>query len=176
MTNFNNPNNRFQPMPNYNGSSMPYSYGNHINGNMGYPNTYTPYTQNNGFNQQPQQINDMPIQVRFVTQKEAEGFIVYPNSTILLIDKMNGMAHLKTANNLGESTTQVFKFMPFNGNDMNTAPSGVTPQNNINTENFVTKTDLQKLNFATKEQLKMVLDKVETLRKKFIGEESDGNK
>lgn len=173
MNNYNPTNNRLNGTPNYSSSFMPYSYGSYPNGNIPYQNAFVPYSQNNGLNQAPQQINEMPIQVRFVTQKEAEGFIVFPNTTVLLIDKNNGMAHLKTANNLGESNTQIFSFVPYNANAPIETQSN---SSNIDVNSFVTKTDLEKLNFATKDQLKAVLGKLEQLQKKIVGEDINGNK
>lgn len=64
--------------------------------------------------QQPMQF-ETPIQdIRFVTSEEAKAFIVMPNSKALLIDKNGGVAHLKTADNMGQSVTQYFKFEQVN--------------------------------------------------------------
>lgn len=66
--------------------------------------------------QQPMQPQyETPIQdIRFVTSEEAKAFIVMPNSKALLIDKNGGVAHLKTADNMGQSVTQYFKFEQVN--------------------------------------------------------------
>ena len=100
-------------------------------------NGYNPYNQypysgygyqnfNNRQFMQPQQqqmaqpqaqtmLFEMPIQdVRFVTSEEAKAFIVMPNRNALLIDKLNGMAHFKFADALGQSATQCFKFEQVN--------------------------------------------------------------
>jgi hypothetical protein len=65
---------------------------------------------------QPQPMQyETPIQdVRFVTSEEAKAFIVMPNSKALLIDPKGGMAHLKAADNMGQSVTQHFKFEQVN--------------------------------------------------------------
>ena len=74
--------------------------------------------------QQPMQY-ETPIQdIRFVTSEEAKAFIVMPNSKALLIDKSGGVAHLKTADNMGQSVTQYFKFEQVNADGTpNTAHS-----------------------------------------------------
>ena len=65
--------------------------------------------------QQVQPQYETPIQdIRFVTSEEAKAFIVMPNSKALLIDKNGGVAHLKTADNMGQSVTQYFKFEQVN--------------------------------------------------------------
>lgn len=170
MNNFNNPNGKYVGTPNFGGGTVPYSYGNYSNANLAYPNGYSPYNQNNGFIQQQPQRSEMPIQVRFVTSKEAEGYIVYPNTTELLIDKTNKVAYLKSADNLGQSTTHLFNFTPVGADGM-----AIEPQNN-NFQNYVTKNDLEKFNFATKDQLKAVLTKVENIQKKIMGGENNGNR
>jgi hypothetical protein len=88
--------------------------------NYGYPNSYgnrtflPPQQMVQPQSQQPMQF-EMPIQdVRFVTSEEAKAFIVMPNRNALLIDKLNGMAHFKFADGLGQSATQCFKFEQVN--------------------------------------------------------------
>lgn len=52
-----------------------------------------------------------PIQaIQFATAEEAKAFIVMPNTSALLIDKNSGIAHLKSADNLGQSVTSYYKF------------------------------------------------------------------
>ena len=58
---------------------------------------------------------EIPIQdVRFVTSEEARAYIVMPNSKALLIDKQSGIAHLKSADNMGQSQTIFYRFEPVN--------------------------------------------------------------
>lgn len=81
---------------------------------------YQPFNSRQFIQQQPQQQPqpmqyETPIQdVRFVTGEEAKAFIVMPNTKALLIDKNGGVAHLKTADNMGQSVTQHFKFEQVN--------------------------------------------------------------
>ena len=95
----------------YNPYNNPYLYG--YGAVPSYQPTYQPQQQQVQQQVKPQQqINE----VRFVTEDERKGYTVYPNTTSLLIDKKNGIAELKSANLMGESVSQVFKFSPLEDN------------------------------------------------------------
>lgn len=82
--------------------------------------------------QQPQMQYEIPIQdVRFVTSEEAKAYIVMPNSKALLIDK-GGMAYLKTADNMGQSQTDYFRFERVNADGTPLKPQEPTPQVDFN--------------------------------------------
>ena len=89
-----------------------------------YNNYYSQnYNNNMSYNPMPQtqmqrpQI-DTPIQdLRFVTSEEAKAYIVYPNTTALLIDKASKIAYLKSTDNLGQSSMKMFKYGELNTND-----------------------------------------------------------
>lgn len=124
--------------------------------NYGYPNNYgnrpfLPQQQMVQPQAQPMQF-EMPIQdVRFVTSKEAEAFIVMPNRNALLIDKVGGMAHFKFADALGQSATQCFKFEQVNMDGTPLKPQEQHPQ-------------IDYSRFATVEQYNELLDKFNSLR------------
>jgi len=85
--------------------------------------------------QQPQPV-DLPINdVRFLTADQIKGFIVYPNTKVLLIDKQNGLAYLESADNMGNFYKQVFTFKNFE------EKPELVKENTPN--NLVTKEDLQ---------------------------------
>lgn len=108
--------------------------------------------------QQPQMQYETPIQdVRFVTSEEAKAFIVMPNSKALLIDK-SGMAYLKTADNMGQSQTQCFRFEAVNADGTPVTPAKTTET--VNFDDFVKKDDLQKFGFATVEQHRELAQKL----------------
>ena len=87
--------------------------------------------------QQPPMQYETPIQdIRFVTSEEAKAFIVMPNSKALLIDKNGGVAHLKTADNMGQSVTQYFKFEQVNADGSPLKPQ--EPQQAVDFSQFVT--------------------------------------
>lgn len=109
----------------------------------GYPNygrqNYMQPQQQMAQPQMQQQVQpyETPIQdIRFVTSEEAKAFIVMPNSKALLIDKNSGVAHLKTADNMGQSVTQYFKFEQVNADGSPIKPQEPTPQ--VDYSQFVT--------------------------------------
>ena len=72
---------------------------------------FFPYQNPYGQPVQPRPQYDVPFQdVRFVTAEEAKGFMVMPNAKVLLIDRQNKVATVKCADQMGQSTTQQFKF------------------------------------------------------------------
>ena len=98
---------------------------------------------------QPQGQYETPIQdVRFVTSKEAEAYIVMPNTGALLIDANGGIAHYKVANNMGQSVTKFFKFVEVDANGNPIKPQEPTPQVDFN--QFAKRDELN--GFATIEQ------------------------
>lgn len=124
---------------------------------------------------QQQMQYETPIQdIRFVTSEEAKAFIVMPNSKALLIDKNGGVAHLKTADNMGQSVTQYFKFEQVNADGTPLKPQEPTPQ--VDYGKFLTKDELPKYGFVTKDQFNAVLDKLELMKKQMEkGAKDNGN-
>lgn len=141
-------------------STYPYS-------NYGMPNysqrPYTPQvqqamqnTQQIPMQPQPQMQYEIPIQdIRFVTSEEAKAYIVMPNSKALLIDKNSGVAHLKVADNMGQSQTQYFRFEPINADGTPIKPQEPTPQ--IDLEAFGKR-------FVTIEQYEDLLDQFKQVK------------
>lgn len=130
--------------------------------------------------QQPNMQYETPIQdIRFVTSEEAKAFIVMPNSKALLIDKNGGVAHLKTADNMGQSVTQYFKFEQVNADGTPLKPQEpVTPQ--VDYSQFVTKKEIGELPTAEQykqlaEQYNTLLAKFETMQKIIAGGKPNGN-
>lgn len=128
---------------------------------------------------QPQMQTEIPIQdIRFVTSEEAKAFIVMPNSKALLIDKNGGVALLKTADNMGQSVTQYFKFEQVNADGTPLKPQEQSPQ--IDYSQFVTKKEIGELPTAEQykqlaEQYNTLLAKFETMQKIIAGGKSNGN-
>jgi hypothetical protein len=61
--------------------------------------------------QSMQQPLEPPIQaVKFVNENEAKAYIVLPNTKEMLIDKDKGIAYLKSADQMGQSSTKIFRF------------------------------------------------------------------
>lgn len=115
---------------------------------------------------QPQIPYEIPIQdVRFVTSEEARAYIVMPNSKALLIDKNGGVAHLKVADNMGQSTTQYFRFEPINADGSPIKPQEPTLQ-----------IDLAELDkkFVTIEQYDFLLEQFKQLKQLIGGKQNVG--
>lgn len=114
--------------------------------------------------QQPPIQYDAPIQdVRFVTSEEAKAFIVMPNSKALLIDKGNGIAHLKMADNMGQSVTHCFKFQQINPDGSPIAPKE-TPQP-LDADKFAKREDLE--GFVSIQQYEELASKLKELSEQF---------
>lgn len=109
--------------------------------------------------QQPSSLQDF----RYGTEKEAEAFIVYPNSYAWFIDPPRGRMYLKSANNAGCSSIDYFKYEQIN-------PDG-TPIKQQETESkidigqFVSKEQLK--GFATVEQLNQLISQFNALGEKL---------
>jgi hypothetical protein len=93
--------------------------------------------------------------------KELKGLqgTFFKNVYRLLIDKESGMAHLKTADNMGQSATQLYKFEAINADGSPIKPQEPTPQ--FNPDDFAKK-------FVSVEQYQELVNRFEEL-KKFIG-------
>lgn len=96
---------------------------------LGFQNPYGFMPQNN--NAQTMNIYD------YVNGLDGmKNYPVQPNSTILLIDRSNPFAYLKTANAMGQSTIQYFKLESIDENEVKKSLS------NSNSE-YITKKDLE---------------------------------
>ncbi len=90
-------------------------YYNNFNGNRynGYGYNYQPMQQpvQQAMYQKEISIMDMPIQAtRFMNEAEAKAYIVMPNQKEMLIDREKGVAYLKFADSMGQSSCRRFKF------------------------------------------------------------------
>jgi hypothetical protein len=125
---------------------------------------------------QAQPQYEMPIQdIRFVTAEEAKAFIVMPNSRVLLIDR-SGMAYLKTADNMGQSQTQCFRFEAVNadGSPIKTQEQPTQPDfkdfvklNDIKNFGFATLDDIKKLGFVTAEDYEKLENKLNEIQNRL---------
>ena len=113
-------------------------------------------------NSAPSAFNyDTPIQdIRFVNKAQAEAFLVYPNTTVLLIDKELGVAHLKSADSTGLSKTKLYKIEEINPDGTAVKPS--QPAQSINMEEISKK-------FVTVEQYDALVSKIKALQEIIAG-------
>ena len=123
--------------------------------------------------QMPQAPVEMPIQdIRFVTSEEAKAYIVYPNNKVLLIDRQNNIAHLKSADNMGQSSSKTYKFEEVDGNGNALAKDCPNPAFDI--KDYVKKEDIASMS----EKISELETKVTKLLnvKQVMREELNGHK
>lgn len=123
---------------NYNSYLSPNMYG-----NGRFYNNYNPQPQPN-FNMQMQmnRQSDLPVQnIRFVNADEMKGYIVFPNTTEMLIDRDNKIVQLKSADQIGYSTTKTFRFEEINEPSQKVATSNEN-LSQIDLKDYVKKEDL----------------------------------
>lgn len=142
------------PINPYGGYTNPY-----LNQNRYYTPQYTPQVQQPYMPQpvmqqpvaQPQPIQqpiqqqsfDMPIQdIRYLTADEIKAFIVMPNTKVMLIDKDNKLAHIKSADAMGQSSSKVYSFSEYVAEAPKPAEV-VQPQ--IDTSMFVSSKDFSEV-------------------------------
>ncbi len=151
----------------------------------------------NGFQQQqgqmgqPQQMQGaqgvsngsqqgFPIKdIRFVTSDEAKAFIVMPNSNALLLDTVNGMAYLKSADSVGQSVTECYKFTKVNPNETVAKSTPVEKKPEVDFSQFIKVADIPTLigqyGFATKEQYNSLKDELDSLKTQIKGYNGGAN-
>ena len=112
--------------------------------------------------------------VRFVTQEEAKAYIVMPNTRALLIDRQGGVAHLKTADNMGQSVTQYFRFEPINADGTPMRPKEEVPQ--VDFAQFLTKDEIHTYGFVTKAQYENLLAELHQMKEQMQRSRPNGTK
>jgi hypothetical protein len=123
---------------------------------------------------QPQVSYEIPIQdIRFVTSEEAKAYIVMPNTKALLIDR-NGLAYLKTADGMGQSQTEYFRFEPVNADGSPIKPQE-KPQE-VDFSDFLKKSDLEQMGFVTKEQYTTLSQRLEQIQKQIANQNKSNNR
>ena len=138
-----------------------------------------PIIQNMPFQPQPQaqpQMQmpmEMPIQdIRYVNKAQAEAYILYPNTKVMLIDKDNSMVYLKTADNTGLCKTDYFKFEPINADGSPVQPKEEKPK--VDMGEYIKKSELANLGYVTMEQLNDILSKLTSQQNKPMGVKPNG--
>lgn len=97
-----------------------------------YQHQQTQQTQpqgNNGFI-----INDFKI----VSEDEAKAYIVNPNMRVMLLDRDKSVFYIKSADSLGTSTIEAFKYEKVTNAEKN------APAVEFNAEDFIKKSDFEK--------------------------------
>lgn len=158
--------------------------------NYGYqPNYQQPNYMQRGYAPQPPQMPqfqqmaqtpmtipqpvEMPIQdIKFVNRAQAEAYIVFPNTKVMLIDTENDMVYIKTADGMGQTQTEYFRFDKVNADGSPIKPQEPTPQVNFN--EFVKVEQLKDFGFVTIEQYNALAQKLDQMQKKLEGVKPNG--
>lgn len=123
----------------------------YLNGNY-YPNYMQTYAQ------PPRQENSFS-DLKFVTEAEAKAYIVMPNTRVMLMDRDKSVFYIKSADSLGKSTLEAFKYSKMENT------TGENISTNVDTSKFVRVDDLN--NFATVEQIQSLEQKIEELKNRL---------
>jgi hypothetical protein len=111
---------------------------------------------------------ETPIQdIKFVNRAQAEAYIVFPNTKVMLIDTENGMAYIKTADGMGQTQTDYFRFDKVNADGSPIKPQEPIPK--VNFDEFIKKEDLEKFGFVTVAQYNELAQKLEQMQKRLEG-------
>ena len=138
--------------------------------NNQYNGTYIP---NYNYNQQrpmqmqttpqPQTTEDVPFNdIKFVTEDEAKGYILFPNTRVMLLDRDKSVFYIKTADSLGKSTLEGYKYTKLEDKSSDNVSHEIDTKDFVKTQdmkdylsNFITKDDLK--DFITKEEFDNVI-------------------
>lgn len=107
---------------------------------------------------QQQTTEDVPFNdIKFVTEDEAKGYILFPNTRVMLLDRDKSVFYIKTADSLGKSTLEAYKYTKLEDKSTESVSHEIDTKNFVKTQdmkdylsNFITKDDMK--NFITKEE------------------------
>lgn len=113
--------------------------------------------------QQPQTTEDVPFNdIKFVTEDEAKGYILFPNTRVMLLDRDKSVFYIKTADSLGKSTLEGYKYTRLEDKSSDNVSREIDTKDFVKTQdmkdylsNFITKDDMK--NFITKEEFDNVI-------------------
>ena len=137
----------------YNGTYIPnYNYNQQVP--MQRPMQTTP---------QQQTAEDVPFNdIKFVTEDEAKGYILFPNTRVMLLDRDKSVFYIKTADSLGKSTLEGYKYTKLEDKSIESVSHEIDTKDFVKTQdmkdylsNFITKDDMK--NFITKEEFDNVI-------------------
>lgn len=137
--------------------------------NNQYNGTYIP---NYNYNQQrpvqpmtpqPQTTEDVPFNdIKFVTEDEAKGYILFPNTRVMLLDRDKSVFYIKTADSLGKSTLEGYKYTKLEDKSSDNVSREIDTKDFVKTQDlkgYITREDLT--NFITKDDMKNFITKEE---------------
>lgn len=165
MNNYNNPNAKYGVMPQNYGGMPPNSYGMPQVSAIPYQGGYSPYNQNNGFNQQPQQPPIKTNHIYVTSLEDALARSVEPNSEIVYLHQDKPLLFNVKTDMLGKKTYTVLELHPPIA-ESTTETASVMP--NVDTDMFVSREEFNEL----KKQIKPLLDRINKSKEK-VGESND---
>ena len=115
-------------------------------------------------------MNSVPFrEVKFVTSDEAKSYVLFPNTSVLLIDRQNGVAYVKSADNLGQSFTETFHYTKADNasQGQNYSPQGANDFGGIDMSAYITNEQLEHKKYATQDDLDKLSLKIEEMNKKL---------
>ena len=90
----------------------------------------------------------------------------------MLIDKESGIVYVKTADGMGQTQTDYFRFDRVNADGSPIKPQEPIPQ--VDFDQFVKKEDLEKLGFVTIAQYNELAHRMEQIQKRLEGAKVNG--
>lgn len=127
---------------------------------------YNPQSYNQSYGYMPQQAqqfqNNAFSKVIYGTLDEAKAYILTPNESIMIINKELGEFYVKTADVMGKSVLEGFKYSKIDNN----ATQSVSAE--IDTKEFVKTSDLDK--FATKQELENIYQQLASIQEQVKGD------
>lgn len=119
----------------------------------------------NQYSQQQNQSTPTLQGVQFATFDEVKSYIVPPNTRLMFMDTNEARFYIKTADHMGISTLEAFKFERLETNK----PVAATT-NNIVLDDYVKRDEMKQ--FATYDQLENIRKEIESLKGGTINGES----
>ena len=112
---------------------------------------------------QPQTTEDVPFNdIKFVTEDEAKGYILFPNTRVMLLDRDKSVFYIKTADSLGKSTLEGYKYTKLEDKSSDNVSREIDTKDFVKTQDlkgYITREDLT--NFITKDDMKNFITKEE---------------
>ena len=85
----------------------------------------------------------------------------------MLIDKESGFVYVKTADGMGQTQTDYFRFDRVNADGSPIKPQEPAPK--VNFDDFIKREDLEKLGFVTIDQYNALAEKLSQIQKRLEG-------
>ena len=127
---------------------------------------YNPQSYNQNYGYMPQQTQQFQSnafsKVIYGTLDEAKAYILTPNESIMIINKELGEFYVKTADVMGKSVLEGFKYSKIDNNSSQPVSA------EIDTKEFVKTSDLDK--FATKQELENIYQQLASIQEQVKGD------